>query len=114
MTGVRYLFILKYLALIFLVCETSWTRYSVAFVYPVTDMVHPLNVTAIILNDTSLAVDSMKRKEIEAKYRYALAESSGELADRLRVLAAYMHVAEYKYNARLAFIWEVNEHCPGI
>ena len=44
---------------------------------------------------------------------YILAECTSGLSNRLRVLAAYMHVAEVKFSARLAFIWDVNSACPG-
>lgn len=45
---------------------------------------------------------------------YILAESDGGLANRLRVLAAYMYIGEYKYEgAHLAFIWDLNSACPG-
>lgn len=45
---------------------------------------------------------------------YIIAESQGGLANRLRVLAAYMHIAENKFNgAHTAFIWDINDACPG-
>eukprot|EP01039_Chlorochromonas_danica_P008201 gene8201-9048_t len=45
---------------------------------------------------------------------YIVAESTSGLANRLRVMAAYMYVAEHKYEgAHLVFIWEKNEACPG-
>jgi hypothetical protein len=45
---------------------------------------------------------------------YIIAESTSGLANRLRVMGAYMHVADYKYNgAHLVFVWEVTEACPG-
>ena len=45
---------------------------------------------------------------------YILAESDGGLSNRLRVLAAYMHIGEYKFEgAHLAFVWDVNSACPG-
>lgn len=45
---------------------------------------------------------------------YIIAESTSGLGNRLRVLAAYMHIAEAKYDgAHLVFIWETNEACPG-
>jgi len=45
---------------------------------------------------------------------YILAESDGGLSNRLRVLAAYMYIAEAKFNgAHLAFVWDVNSACPG-
>jgi hypothetical protein len=45
---------------------------------------------------------------------YIIAESSSGLANRLRVMAAYMFIAEYKFdNAHLIFIWDKNEACPG-
>lgn len=44
---------------------------------------------------------------------YILAECTSGLSNRLRVLAAYMYVAEFKFNAKLAFIWDVNSACPG-
>lgn len=45
---------------------------------------------------------------------YIIAESSSGLANRLRVMAAYMYIADFKYNgAHLVFIWEVNEACPA-
>ena len=45
---------------------------------------------------------------------YIIAESDGGLSNRLRVLAAYMHIAESKYDgAHLVFIWDANHACPG-
>lgn len=45
---------------------------------------------------------------------YILAESNGGLANRLRVLAAYMYVGEFNFDgAHLAFIWDINDACPG-
>eukprot|EP01031_Cornospumella_fuschlensis_P029212 gene29211-35263_t len=45
---------------------------------------------------------------------YIVAESRSGLANRLRVLAAYMYIAEAKYQgAHLVFIWNTNEACPG-
>lgn len=45
---------------------------------------------------------------------YILAESSSGLANRLRVLAAYMYIAESKYDgAHLVFVWDKNHACPG-
>lgn len=45
---------------------------------------------------------------------YVLAESQGGLANRLRVLAAYMHVGKARFDgAHLVFIWDVNSACPG-
>ncbi len=45
---------------------------------------------------------------------YIVAESSSGLGNRLRVLAAYMYIAKFKYNdAHLIFIWDTNEPCPG-
>ena len=45
---------------------------------------------------------------------YILAESTSGLANRLRVLAAYMYVAQFKYEqAHLVFIWDKNHACPG-
>lgn len=45
---------------------------------------------------------------------YILAESSSGLSNRLRVLASYMHIGEWKYGgAHLVFIWDKNEACPG-
>jgi hypothetical protein len=45
---------------------------------------------------------------------YLIAESSSGLANRLRVMAAYMHIAQAKYDgAHLVFVWEINEACPG-
>ena len=45
---------------------------------------------------------------------YILAESNGGLSNRLRVMAAYMYLAEVKFGgAHLAFLWDVNDACPG-
>lgn len=45
---------------------------------------------------------------------YIVAESSSGLANRLRVMAAYMYIAESKYSdAHLVFIWDKTEACPG-
>lgn len=36
------------------------------------------------------------------------------MANRLRVMAAYMYIAEHKFDgAHLVFIWDKNEPCPG-
>jgi hypothetical protein len=45
---------------------------------------------------------------------YILAESDGGLSNRLRVLAAYMFIGEYKFGgAHTVFVWDKNEACPG-
>jgi hypothetical protein len=45
---------------------------------------------------------------------YIIAESDSGLGNRLRVLAAYMYIAENKFSgAHLVFIWDKNEACPG-
>lgn len=45
---------------------------------------------------------------------YIIAESDSGLGNRLRVMAAYMYIAEYKFDgAHLIFIWDKNEACPG-
>lgn len=45
---------------------------------------------------------------------YILAESNGGFANRLRVLASYMYVGEFKFaGAHLVFIWDTNAACPG-
>ena len=45
---------------------------------------------------------------------YILAESDGGLSNRLRVMAAYMHIGEAKFGgAHLVFVWDVNSACPG-
>jgi hypothetical protein len=45
---------------------------------------------------------------------YIIAESDSGLGNRLRVMAAYMYIAEYKFDgAHLVFVWETNEACPG-
>eukprot|EP01032_Pedospumella_encystans_P015570 gene15570-17798_t len=45
---------------------------------------------------------------------YIVAESTTGLSNRLRVLAAYMWVAEYKFvGAHVAFIWDKTSACPG-
>ncbi len=45
---------------------------------------------------------------------YLVAESTTGLSNRLRVLAAYMWVAEYKFvGAHVAFIWDKTSACPG-
>lgn len=45
---------------------------------------------------------------------YIIAESNSGLGNRLRVMAAYMYIAEYKFEgAQLVFIWDKNEACPG-
>ncbi len=41
---------------------------------------------------------------------YIIAESDSGLGNRLRVMAAYMYIAEYKFEgAHLVFIWDKNE-----
>jgi len=46
--------------------------------------------------------------------QYIVAESNGGLANRLRALAAYLFLAEQKYNgAHTTFIWDTNSACPG-
>lgn len=45
---------------------------------------------------------------------YIIAESTSGLSNRLRVLAAYMYVGEYKYDgAHTVFIWDKTSACPG-
>ena len=45
---------------------------------------------------------------------YILAESNGGFANRLRVLASYMYVGDFKFGgAHLVFIWDTNPACPG-
>lgn len=45
---------------------------------------------------------------------YIIAESTSGLANRLRVMAAYMHIAEAQHDgAHLVFIWDITEACPG-
>lgn len=45
---------------------------------------------------------------------YIIAESSSGLANRLRVMAAYMYIAEAKFHgAHLIFVWDINDACPG-
>lgn len=45
---------------------------------------------------------------------YIIAESNGGLANRLRVLSAYMHIGEWKYGgAHMMFVWDKNSACPG-
>lgn len=45
---------------------------------------------------------------------YIIAECNSGLANRLRVMAAYMYIAERKFDgAHLVFIWDKNEPCPG-
>jgi hypothetical protein len=51
---------------------------------------------------------------IEPDPGYILAESNGGLGNRLRVLAAYMWIAHANFNdSHLAFIWDINDACPG-
>lgn len=45
---------------------------------------------------------------------YLIAECTSGLGNRLRVLAAYMYVAKYKFGgAHTVFIWDKNDACPG-
>jgi hypothetical protein len=45
---------------------------------------------------------------------YIIAESDGGLANRLRVLAAYMYIGEWKFQgAHCLFVWDKNSACPG-
>ncbi len=46
--------------------------------------------------------------------RYIIAQSDGGLSNRLRALFAYRLLAYFLYHhARLIFVWDVNEACPG-
>lgn len=46
---------------------------------------------------------------------YIIATCDSGLANRLRVLAAYMHVGKRRFdNAHLLFVWDVNSACPGM
>ena len=46
---------------------------------------------------------------------FIIAGSDAGLANRLRVLIAYMYVAKVKFNnSNLLFIWDVNAACPGL
>lgn len=53
---------------------------------------------------------SGSNKEISG---FVIAGSDGGLANRLRALVAYMHIASVVYKAELLFIWDVNDACPG-
>jgi hypothetical protein len=45
---------------------------------------------------------------------YIIAESTSGLSNRLRVLAAYMYIGEYKFDgAHTVFIWDKTSACPG-
>jgi hypothetical protein len=45
---------------------------------------------------------------------YIVAESDTGLGNRLRVLAAYMHVGKARFDgAHLVFVWDVNPACPS-
>jgi hypothetical protein len=44
---------------------------------------------------------------------YIIAGCDGGLANRLRALVAYMHIAKVVYSAELVFVWDVNPACPG-
>lgn len=45
---------------------------------------------------------------------YIIAESTSGLSNRLRVLAAYMYIGEYKFHgAHTVFIWDKTNACPG-
>jgi len=45
---------------------------------------------------------------------YIVAESDTGLGNRLRVLAAYMHVGAARYEgAHLVFVWDVTPACPA-
>ena len=45
---------------------------------------------------------------------YIIAESDTGLGNRLRVLAAYMHVGSARFEgAHLVFIWDINPACPS-
>lgn len=45
---------------------------------------------------------------------YIVAESDAGLSNRLRVLAAYIHIGKARYEgAHLVFIWDINAACPG-
>jgi hypothetical protein len=52
-------------------------------------------------------------ESIHSHQKYIVAESTSGLSNRLRVLAAYMYVGEFKFNAKLAFIWDYTSACPG-
>ena len=46
---------------------------------------------------------------------FIVAGSDAGLANRLRVLIAYMYIAKVKFNnSNLVFIWDVNAACPGL
>jgi hypothetical protein len=42
-----------------------------------------------------------------------IAECDGGFGNRLRSLFFFMYLASWKYNAKLMYIWEVNDACPG-
>lgn len=43
-----------------------------------------------------------------------IAECDGGFGNRLRTLIFYMYYAEWKYdNAKLLFVWDINDACPG-
>lgn len=45
---------------------------------------------------------------------YIVAESDTGLGNRLRVMAAYMHVGEARFEgAHLVFVWDINPACPA-
>jgi len=46
--------------------------------------------------------------------KYILIECDAGLSNRLRVLAAYMHIAKELYNnSDVVMIWDTNESCNG-
>jgi hypothetical protein len=45
---------------------------------------------------------------------YIIATSDGGLANRLRVLVAYIYVGQHRFDgAHLVFVWNINDACPG-
>jgi len=66
-------------------------------------------VALVLLFSSSVALPSS-----ENSGQYIVAESNGGLANRLRALAAFLVVAEERYNgSHTVFIWEKNSACPG-
>lgn len=81
-----------------------------------------MKVSSFILMLSSNCFESVKSDNptgVVAPYSgedpgYILAESNGGLSNRLRVMAAYIYIGEVKFGgAHLAFVWDINDACPG-
>lgn len=65
-------------------------------------------------NLTPAVLEVNYNSSLHPRQPYILAESTSGLSNRLRVLAAYMYVGEFKFKSKLVFIWDYTDACPGI